>query len=113
MRGAGEGGGGEGEVGGEGDTTALVVGGDACAGGEVGAEEEEAGVGGGVGGVGEVAVVGEAEEGGKCDYGCFALLPLKAGWYEVEVDSKAPESAVYKSYYANPATGESTWKRPI
>ena len=63
--------------------------------------------------VGPIVAMTTAEEGGKCDYGCFALLPLKAGWYEVEVDSTAPESAVYKSYYANPATGESTWKRPI
>tara|TARA_B110000211_G_scaffold199373_1_gene229773 strand:- start:81 stop:548 length:468 start_codon:yes stop_codon:yes gene_type:complete len=63
--------------------------------------------------VGPIVAMTTAEEGGKCDYGCFALLPLKAGWCEVDVDSTAPESAVYKSYYANPATGESTWKRPI
>ena len=65
VGGAGEGGGGEGEVGGEGDAAAFVIGGDSCAGGEVGAEEEKAGIGGGVGGVSEVAVVGEADEGGR------------------------------------------------
>ena len=58
------GGGGEAKVGGEGDATALVVGGDASAKAEVVTEEEKGGVGNGVDGVGEVTVVGKADEGG-------------------------------------------------
>ena len=66
-----EGGRHEGEVGGEGDATPFVVGGDAGARGEVVAEEEEGGVCGGVDGVGEVAVVGAAggDSGGVADEG--------------------------------------------
>ena len=55
---AGKGGRDKGEVGGEGDAPSFIVGGDACAAGEVETKEKECGVGGCVGGVGKVA--GEA-----------------------------------------------------
>ena len=49
--------------------------------------------------VGPTIAMKTEEEGGKCDYGCFALLPLKAGWHAVKARGRDPfEKEVINSF---------------